>query len=92
MPSHETFEHNGRTYEIRIAQYGHVTRVRAFLQGKPANGYVYSVDATTVVDTKMIDYPIDLVRQLIDTAINDVRQGYWEQYVTAVQTLHGGRS
>ena len=92
MSNFETFQHNGETYEVRIVQDGHLTRVRVFLDGEPANGYEYTVDATTVVDARMIDFPVDLVRQLIDTAISDVRQGYWEQYVAAVQELHGQRT
>lgn len=85
------FEHDGKTYEVRIAQDGNMTRVRAFLDGRPVNGYEYTVDATTVIDSRIVDFPVDLVRQLVDTAINDVRQGYWEQYVAAVQGLHTRR-
>ncbi|MFL9709954.1 hypothetical protein [Methylobacillus sp. Pita1] len=85
MSIFETFEHNGKTYEIRSAQDGGLIRVRAFLDGKPANGYEYTVELISVIDAKMAEFPVDLMGQLATTAANDVRQGYWEQYVAAVQ-------
>jgi hypothetical protein len=34
------FSFEGKNYEIRIASDGATIRIRAFLNGKPANGYV----------------------------------------------------
>jgi hypothetical protein len=67
-----------------VASDGHTIHVRAFLNGKPANGYTYSVEVLTQVDAKMSGTLIDPVEELIKTAIADVKNGIWENYVAAV--------
>lgn len=80
------FEHNGKKYEIRSVSDGHKVRLRAFLDGKPANGYTYAVEILTQVDAKMSGSIADPIAELIETAINDVKSGIWEQYVAAVSS------
>jgi hypothetical protein len=85
MSSYDTraFQHNGRTYEIRIASDGATVRVRAFLDGRPANGFEYSVDIAVLVDAATQKYPPDLVETLVETAEVDVKDGLWERALAA---------
>jgi hypothetical protein len=85
MYDKRSFDHDGKTYEIRIASDGHTIRIRAFLNGKPANGYTYSVEVLTQVDAQMSGALIDPIEELIKTAISDVKNGIWEKYVAAVR-------
>jgi len=84
-----TFQHNGKDYEIRIASDGHTFHVRVFVDGRPANGYTYSVEVLTQIDAAAIGSGIDLLETLIKTAEQDVRNGTWEQYVSAVNATDG---
>ena len=79
------FEHNGKQYEVRPASDGKTIYIRAFLDGKPANGYTYSVELLTVINAHTDALSIDPVRVLIDAAVNDVKNGRWEQYVAAAK-------
>lgn len=79
------FEHNGKTYEVRFASDGHTYHVRAFLDGKPANGYAYSVEMLTQFDAESTSALINPLQELISTAERDVRNGTWEKYVEAVK-------
>ena len=79
----ETFLHNGKEYEVRIVSDGLRTNVRAFLDGKPANGYSHSVDLHVDFSfTKKYGY--SLVKELIDTARAEVINGQWERYLAAI--------
>jgi hypothetical protein len=84
MYDKRTFQHDGKEYEIRVASDGHTIHVRAFLNGKPANGYTYSVEVLTQVDAKMSDALVNPIEELIKTATSDVKNGIWEKYVAAV--------
>ncbi len=79
-----SFEHKGKEYEVRVASDGHTIHIRAFLSGKPANGYTYTVEALTQIDAKTSGASIDPVEEMIKTAISDVKSGMWEKYVAAV--------
>jgi len=81
------FEFEGRKYEIRIASDGYTIRVRAFLNGVPANGYSYLVDVITAFDIKRSELPVDPLEDLIETAKNDVKKKMWERYLEAVEQL-----
>ena len=80
-----SFQHTGNTYEIRIASDGHTTRVRVFINDKPANGYTYSVETLTQVDAAMSGSSTDPLEELIKLAEQDVKSGFWDQYVAAVK-------
>jgi hypothetical protein len=88
VPSYDkrTFQHDGKTYEIRIASDGATVRVRAFLNGRPANGFEYSVDIALLVDAVTQKYPPDLVETLVETAEGDVKSGLWERAVAAANS------
>jgi hypothetical protein len=83
------FEHNGRSYEVRIVTDGQTFWVRAFLNGRPANGYTYSVDAQTQIEALSRKYSEDLIASLIVTAEDDVKTGRWERYAAAVKEAEG---
>lgn len=81
MTVSKTFAHKGDQYEIRSADFDGRTQLRAFKNGKPANGYVYVVDAGTQADAKKFGH--DLVGDLVATAQYDVENEVWEKYVIA---------
>jgi len=83
----EPFENDGKTYEIRVEGSAWDYTVRAFLNGKPANGYRYCVSLPTAFDLRTVA-DIDAIKVLLDAAKRDVEEGIWEQYVDAyVKTL-----
>ena len=82
MYDKRSFNHDGKEYEIRIASDGHTIHIRAFLNGKPANGYTYSVEVLTKAEISGTS--INPYEQLVETAITDVKNGTWESYVAAV--------
>ena len=79
------FQHNGIAYEVRIVTDGQAIWVRAFQGGRPANGYSYRVELETQIVALSDKHPSDLVVNLIDIAMDDVKNGRWEQYVAAVK-------
>lgn len=86
MPTYETrtFQHKDKQYEIRISTDGHTFRVRAFVNGKPANGFAYSVEVATHLDGAVTGAHTDLLATLVNVAKEDVCNGTWERYVSAV--------
>lgn len=92
MYQKRNFQHNGIEYEIRIASDGLAIYVRAFLNGRPANGYKYSVEVLTHIDAQMSNALIDPVEELVKTATSDVKNGIWEKYLTAVATTSNQNS
>jgi hypothetical protein len=48
------FSCDGNDYEIRVTSDGVTVSVRAFLNGTPANGYVYQVNLITAFDLKKL--------------------------------------
>ena len=78
------FEFEGKTYEIRIVSDGWKTRIRVFLNNKPANGYEYSVELPIIIDAKRGKLPFDPKEELIKNAENDVKEKRYERYLEAV--------
>ena len=85
-----TFQHDGKDYEIRISSDGCTIRIRTFLNGKPANGYIYSVDLLTQVDAKITGALCNPAEELIKTAESDVKNGIWEKYIASVSAVSNG--
>ena len=79
------FEFEGRSYEVRIASDGFTTHIRVFFNGKPANGYTYSIDLETRLDAEMTKVLINPLDEMIETAINDIREKTWEHYLEAIK-------
>lgn len=65
------FEFNGKQYEILVIKYENGYKVRAFINNKPANPWVYSVDYETNMD---FEYTIGepAYEHLIELAKSDV--------------------
>jgi hypothetical protein len=72
METH-TFTHNDQNYEIRIVSDGHSVFVRAFLEGKPANGIRHEATLDTVSDAANVA-DLDVVKELVKTAEADIRR------------------
>ena len=68
------FEFEGKTYEVRLITDGSMTRIRVYLDGKPANGYSYSVE-TDACEHRLTD-PVE---EMVDTAINHIKEKTWER-------------
>lgn len=81
------FSFEGKDYEIRIASDGATIRIRAFLNGKPANGYVYEINTITLFDLKR-QIEFDGIKDLIQSAKEDVEQKRWERYLEAVDLVN----
>jgi len=76
----EKFEFEGEEYEVRIYGAAWNFTVRAYLNGKPANGYTYSVVLPTAIDLKNA-HNLDAIQFLVDNAKRDIEQKTWEKYV-----------
>jgi len=81
------FSFEGKDYEIRIVSDGATIRIRAFLNGKPANGYAYEINTITLFDLKR-QIGFDGVKDLIQSAKEDVEQKKWERYLEAVDLVN----
>lgn len=66
------FSAHDRDYEVRIASDGMTFRLRAFLDGRPANGFEYSVTIETAMDMKNAT-DVDAVAELVRVAQEHVR-------------------
>lgn len=78
------FEFEEKTYEIRITCQNDSTRVKVFLNDKPANGYEYSVNIEVAFSFKN-EYGYHPVLELIKTAESDVKNKFWEKYLEATK-------
>lgn len=78
------YEFEGQQYEIRVVSDGATIFVRAFLDGKPANGYQYSVSIMTRFDLKRA-MGIDAVMDLVESAKEDIRLKRYERLVDAIK-------
>ena len=67
----QTFQHNGKDYEIRIISDGQSVFVKVFTEGKPANGIRYEATLETVHDAATVA-DLDVVKELIKTAQSDI--------------------
>jgi DNA-directed RNA polymerase subunit M/transcription elongation factor TFIIS len=83
----EQYEKDGRKYEIRLYGSAWEFTVQAFINGKRANGYSYSVSLPTAIDLNTV-HRLDAVKVLMDAAKRDIADRVWEQYVDAyIKTL-----
>lgn len=82
------FTANDKNYEIRLTCDGATVQLRAFDKetGKPANGYLYSVDINAVHNLKVLA-EIDVIKDLIKRAKDDVMQKRWERLLHAIESL-----
>ena len=69
----DTFQANGKQYEIRLAQNGNEIKVRAFQNSKPANVYSYSVTLEVTHDLKVLAGQ-DAIKELVRIAKDHVIQ------------------
>lgn len=74
MHQNINFEFEGEKYEVRMLTDGLTTKIRVFMDDKPANGYSYTVELDP--DQKML---VDPVEEMVDTAINHVKEKTWGQ-------------
>jgi len=74
------FEHEGKDWEIRIFSDGWKFKVKAYIDGRPANGYSYSVEMPTAFDLQTVT-GTDAIQTLVDIAKEDVVRNKWEKYV-----------
>jgi hypothetical protein len=70
----EKFDHDGKTYEIRIICDGESVYVKAFVDNRPANRFRYSATIAVVQDMNQVT-GTDAVKHLIEIAIQDVKNG-----------------
>lgn len=68
------FEFEGEKYEVRMLTDGLTTQIRVFVGDKPANGYSYTVELDP--EHEML---VDPVEDMVDTAINHVKERTWER-------------
>jgi hypothetical protein len=78
----ETFEHEGKNYDLKLFSDGWTFTVKSFREGREANGYSYAVVLPTAFDLNRVT-GMDAVRVLFDNARNDIRERNWERYVEA---------
>jgi len=88
------FQHNGQEYVVRIVFDGATYHIRALKDGRPANGYGYTVTQETAFDLYNV-HGYDALQDQVQGAIDDVKTGRWEKYVAAVNAyrqsmLQGG--
>lgn len=80
----ETFEFEGKTYDLLVFFDGEKWSVLAYLGKQRANPYIYSVEVMTAVAfyRKFGDPAID---HLLEFAREDIRNKTWERYKEAVR-------
>jgi len=78
----ESFEFEGKEYEIRLSGEGGRIRVRAYLEGQRANGYEYSMDEDAISDFARSTSE-NAIKHLVDLARSDVQNKVWESYLAA---------
>ena len=76
----ETFEHEETKYELKLFADGWAFTVKAFRDGREANGYSYSVTLPTAFDLNKVT-GMNAVQVLFESARNDIRERNWERYV-----------
>lgn len=76
------FDHNGRSYEVRLIPHGDEWAVRVYdaATNSPHNGYIYLVDCTPDPTTQeSAGYPVNL-------AVQDVLDDRWKCLVKALHS------
>jgi hypothetical protein len=79
----KTFNYLDQDYEIRWTYDGHTIHVRAFKDGKPANGFDYSVSLEVTIDISTTQGQ-NAVDMLIEYAERDITEGRWESLLTTI--------
>lgn len=69
----QSFIHNDIAYEVRVVSDGISVFLRVFRDGQPANGLRYEVSLETAQDASIVA-GLDVVKDLIDTAIRDITE------------------
>ena len=82
----EQYDNDGRKYEIRLYGSAWEFTVQAFINGKRANGYSYSVSLPTAIDLNTV-HRLDAVKVLMDAAKRDIADRVWKQYLTPTSRL-----
>ena len=77
------FVFEGQQYEIRLYQEAATFMGRAFLNGKPANGYTHKVELPTAIGFHQ-QYG-NAIDQLIKEAKDDIRDKTWQRFLQAWQ-------
>ena len=77
------FNHLGQDYEIRCLYDGHTLHVRAFKDGKPANGFHYSVSSEVDFDLKTTQGQ-NAVAIFIENAKRDITEDRWNMLLSAL--------
>ncbi len=77
------FKHLNQGYEIRCEYHGHTLHVRAYKDGKPANGFNYSVSFEAVFDMKTTQGQ-DAVAILAEDAKRDITEDRWQKLLSAL--------
>ena len=81
------FLFKNRKYEIRAVCDGATVYVRAFRNGKPANGYSYRADLfTTLPELKRV-FGLDGIQNMIESAKEDVTSERWEKLLAIAKKM-----
>jgi hypothetical protein len=80
------YDFEDQQYEIRVVSDGATIYVRAFLDGKPANGYDYRVNIMTKFDLKRA-MGVDAVMDLVESAKEDIKLKRWEHLLKAMKEV-----
>ncbi len=83
----ETFEFEGKSYEIRIVHANGRFCVHAYLDNQRANGLEYCIDEDTNFDVSQQMKGVSGIKHLIKQAKFDVENKVWENYRVALREL-----
>jgi len=78
------FTHLNQSYEIRCVFDGHTYHVRAFKDGKPANGFTYTVsfDVAFAMKTAQDQNIVDI---FVEDAKRDITEDRWAKLLLAIK-------
>jgi len=78
-----SFYYKGKRFDVRVTSIKNGYEVRAYdINGKPANGYRYTLDTTGLVDFPW-DSGAEACSKLVNAAKSDVESGIWERVLAA---------
>lgn len=75
LPHEEKFEHDGKTYTIRVWAQGDQVFVRAFVEDRPANRCVYHISCQTDNDVIAAQHLHSGIENLVESAKADIQRG-----------------
>lgn len=76
------FTHKGKHFEVGVSETRTGFEVRVYENGKPVNGYVYTLDSTSLGVFKW-DPESEVCNRLVEIAKSDVESGIWERVLAA---------